>query len=144
MNGWQYSPLWSEDELLNGGYSGFVYMFYFPDSGQVYIGSKQIYKRIKEAKKIKPDSKENDWRDYSSSSNLVNQKIENGERYVRTVLWAFPSMRETLLVESVLITSQILKPNCLNLALMNKIRAPNAANKAQLFGIVQNILEWID
>ncbi|QEM90847.1 hypothetical protein FEI17_09395 [Kosakonia radicincitans] len=144
MDEWQYSPLWSEEELLNGGYSGFVYMFYFPDSDQVYIGSKQLYKRIKEAKKIKPDSKENDWRDYSSSSNLVNQKIENGERYVRTVLWAFPSMRETLLVESVLITSQILKSNCLNLALMNKIRAPNAANKAHLFGIVQNILEWID
>lgn len=140
---WKYIEGWDEETLLDGGYCGFVYMFEFEDSS-VYFGSKQLYKRVKDKKKIKPDSVENGWRDYTSSSNLVNSKIANGENYRKTILYAFPTMRETLLVESILITNQLLKPNCINLAMMNKIRSPNAEMKSKLLGIVQELLSYLN
>lgn len=141
---WRYTEGWDEDVLLDGSYAGFVYCFHFPDSNEYYYGSKQLYKRVKDAKKIKENSIENGWREYTSSSNSVNAKIADGERYTKTVLYAFPTVRETLLVESIIITTQILKPDCLNLAVMNKLRAPNAQTKARLLGIVQEILSWIN
>ena len=144
MEPWKYSPDWSEAELLDSNYCGFVYMFYFPESDQVYYGSKQLYKRVKDSKKIKVDSTENGWREYTSSSKIVNEKIEAGEPYERTVLWAFPSMRETLIVESIIITSQILKTECLNMAVLNKLRSPNVETKKRLLGIIQEILSWIN
>ena len=52
-------------------------------------------------------------------------------------------MRETLLVESILILHEMLKPNCLNLAMMTKIRSPNAKDKKHLLGIVQELLEYL-
>ncbi|MDU4352129.1 MAG: hypothetical protein E7I59_01260 [Phytobacter diazotrophicus] len=140
---WEYVNGWDEETLLDGNYCGFVYMFEFEDSS-VYYGSKQLYKRVKDKKKIKPDSVENGWRDYTSSSNLVNSKIANGENYRKTILYAFSTMRETLLVESILITNQLLKPNCINLAMMNKIRSPNAEMKSKLLGIVQELLSYLN
>lgn len=140
---WKYTEGWDEETLLDGCYCGFVYMIEFEDSS-VYYGSKQLYKRVKDKKKIKPDSVENGWRDYTSSSNLVNSKIANGENYRKTILYAFPTMRETLLVESILITNQLLKPNCINLAMMNKIRSPNAEMKSKLLGIVQELLSYLN
>ncbi|MHB9326465.1 hypothetical protein ACP3S7_02880 [Phytobacter ursingii] len=140
---WNYTTDWSEEELTNGSYCGFVYFFEFED-GSTYIGSKQMYKRVKDVKKLKIDSVENGWRDYTSSSNLVNSKIANGENYRKTILYAFPTMRETLLVESILITNQLLKPNCINLAMMNKIRSPNAEMKSKLLGIVQELLSYLN
>lgn len=140
---WKYAEGWDEETLLDGSYCGFVYMFEFED-GTVYYGSKQLYKRVKDKKKIKVDSVENNWRDYTSSSNIVNTKITNGEKYRKTILYAFPTMRETLLVESILITNQLLKPNCINLAMMNKIRSPNAEMKSKLLGIVQELLSYLN
>ncbi|MHA1054691.1 hypothetical protein [Enterobacter mori] len=144
MDEWKYSDGWSEEELLNGSYCGFVYCFYFPNSDQYYYGAKQLYKRVKDAKKIKADSTSNGWENYTSSSKTVNQMIDEGEPYIRTVLYGFPTMRETLLVESIIITTQILKPDCLNMAVMNKLRAPNSQTKARLLEIVQEILEWVN
>ncbi|HDZ1153692.1 TPA: hypothetical protein RRU48_005544, partial [Klebsiella pneumoniae] len=92
--------------------------------------------------KLKCDSKENGWRDYTSSSKIVNERIASGERYTRTILWAFPTMRETLLVESILIMHHILDSNCINLAVLNKLRAPSYTEKKRLKGIVTNILEY--
>ena len=120
MKEWQYSPDWCEEDMLDGNYVGFVYLFHFPDSGEVYFGSKQIYKRIKDVKKLKGDEVENGWRDYTSSSKTVNRYINDGERYTKTILWAFPTMKETLLVESMLIMHHILDDNCLNKAVLNK------------------------
>jgi rhamnogalacturonyl hydrolase YesR len=85
---WKYAEGWDEETLLDGSYCGFVYMFEFED-GTVYYGSKQLYKRVKDKKMIKVDSVENNWRDYTSSSNLVNSKIANGEKYSKTILYAF-------------------------------------------------------
>ncbi|MDU4159799.1 MAG: hypothetical protein E7H82_23185 [Klebsiella michiganensis] len=89
MKQWIYNDDWSEEELTNGSYVGFVYLFQFEDSTS-YIGSKQMYKRVKDVKKLKANSVENGWREYSSSSKIVNQKIEDGLDYTRTILWAFP------------------------------------------------------
>jgi hypothetical protein len=99
---------------------------------------------VKDVKKLKIDSVENNWRDYTSSSNLVNSKIANGEKYSKTILYVSITMRETLLVESILITNQLLKPNCINLAMMNKIRSPNAEMKSKLLGIVQELLSYLN
>lgn len=49
---WQYTDDWSENDMLDGRYCGYVYLFQFED-GSVYLGSKQIYKRIKDAKNLK-------------------------------------------------------------------------------------------
>lgn len=137
---WEYTEDWNKSTLTNGDYVGFVYLFQFED-GSTYIGSEQMYKRVKEVKKLKPTSESNNWENYTSSSKIVNQKIADGEKYCKTILYAFPSMRETLLVESILILHKMLKPNCLNLAMMTKIRSPRAKDKKHLLGIVQELLE---
>lgn len=141
MSDWQYTPDLSENDMLNGNYVGFVYLFQFED-GTVYVGSKQIYKRIKDVKKLKGDEVENGWRDYTSSSKTVNQYINDGEKYTKTILWAFPTMKETLLVESMLIMHHILDDNCLNKAVLNKLHAPSNSEKRRLKGILTNILEY--
>lgn len=143
MEKWKYSPDWSENELMDNAI-GFVYMFYFPYTNEYYYGAKQMYKRVKEMERLKENSIENDWRNYSSSSNIVNRKIKEGERYERTILWGFQSMKEVLLVEAILILTQGLKSNCINLAIMHKARLPNAKDKKRLFGIVQEIQGWLN
>ncbi|WP_237730857.1 hypothetical protein [Lelliottia amnigena] len=139
---WEFTEDWDKRILTNGDYVGFVYLFQFED-GSTYIGSKQMYKRVKEVKKLKGDSVSNNWENYTSSSKIVNQKIEDGEQYRKVILYAFPTMRETLLVESILILHEMLKPNCLNLAMVTKIRVPNAKDKKSLLGIVQELLEML-
>lgn len=139
MPEWNYADDWSEQDLLNGNYCGFVYIFQFED-GTSYVGSKQIYKRVKSASKIRDNSVENGWRDYTSSSNVVNRLINEGMQYTRTILWAFPTMSETLLVETILISTEGLKANNLNLSIMHKSRLPTGDNKKRLRGIVQEIL----
>ncbi|EPK4543824.1 MULTISPECIES: hypothetical protein [Serratia] len=143
MPEWNYADDWSEQDLLNGNYCGFVYIFQFED-GTSYVGSKQIYKRVKSASKIRDNSVENGWRDYTSSSNVVNRLINEGMQYTRTILWAFPTMSETLLVETILISTEGLKANNLNLSIMHKSRLPTGDNKKRLRGIVQEILGWLN
>ncbi|MBG2586398.1 hypothetical protein I4544_09080 [Klebsiella michiganensis] len=142
MSEWQYSPDWCEGDMMDGSHCGFVYMFHFPDSGEVYFGSKQIWQRVKDIKKLTVESKENGWRDYTSSSKTVNQYITDGEKYTKTILWAFPTMKETLLVESMLIMHHILDDNCLNKAVLNKLHAPSHSEKRRLKGILTDILEY--
>lgn len=143
MSEWKYADSWREEDITNGSYAGFVYLFQFED-GTNYIGSKQIYKRVKTFKKIKSTSIENEWRQYSSSSKIVNQKIADGEQYTKTMLWCFSDMKETLLIETILILSEGLKVHNLNLAVMHKARLPGAKDKKRLFGIVQEILSWLN
>ncbi|ENV4137227.1 hypothetical protein ACFJ8K_001293 [Escherichia coli] len=142
MSEWKYTEDWNEKQMLSGDYAGFVYIFQFAD-GSMYLGAKQLYQRVKDAKNIKPTSKENGWREYLSSSSIVKSKIESGEEYTKTVLWCFATMREVMIVEAILILHQMLKPQCLNLAMMSKIRSPNAKDKKRLLGIVQTLLEYL-
>lgn len=141
-NDWQYSPDWSEADLTDGRYAGFVYLFEFAD-GSRYVGSKQLYKKVKNVRQLKVDSVENNWRNYTSSSKIVNQKIADGDNYTRTILWAFPSMDEVLLVELILIMNMCLDYSCINLSVMHKCRFPNVDTKKRLLGVVQNIMEWV-
>lgn len=142
MSEWKYSEDWDEEQMLSGDYAGFVYIFQFQD-GSMYLGAKQLYQKVKDAKKIKPTSKENGWREYLSSSSIVKSKIESGEEYTKTILWCFATMREVMIVEAILILHQMLKPQCLNLAMMSKIRSPNAKDKKRLLVIVQTLLEYL-
>ncbi|HFK5732564.1 TPA: hypothetical protein ACG0DS_000048 [Enterobacter sichuanensis] len=143
MKQWNYNDDWSEEELTNGSYVGFVYLFQFEDS-TFYIGSKQMYKRVKDVKKLKANSVENGWREYSSSSKIVNQKIEDGLDYTRTILWAFPSMKETLFVETSLIINQGLKTGNINLSVMHKARLPSGKDAVRIRGILQSLYELLN
>ncbi|HID9072096.1 TPA: hypothetical protein ACXIW1_004429, partial [Enterobacter kobei] len=132
-----------EKELTNGSYVGFVYLFQFEDNTS-YIGSKQMYKRVKDIKKLKDNSIENGWREYSSSSKIVNSKIEEGLNYTRTILWAFPSMKETLFVETALIINEGLKTGNLNLAVIHKARLPTGKDAVRIRGILQSLYEILN
>lgn len=143
MEAWQYNEDWSEEELTNGSYVGFVYLFQFEDNTS-YIGSKQMYKRVKEIKKLKDNSVENGWREYSSSSKIVNSKIEEGLNFTRTILWAFPSMKETLFVETALIINEGLKTGNLNLAVMHKARLSSGKDAVRIRGILQSLYEILN
>lgn len=143
MEAWKYADGLTQDELTGGDYVGFVYIFEFED-GTWYIGSKQMYKRVKEAKKLKATSEENNWRLYSSSSSIVNAKIAEGIAYIRTVLWPFNSMKETLFVEAALIYSCGLKVGCLNLAVISKTRLPTKVDdRKRLLGVIGEIQSWL-
>ena len=143
MKAWQYNEDWSEEELTNGSYVGFVYLFQFEDNTS-YVGSKQMYKRVKDIKKLKDNSIENGWREYSSSSKIVNSKIEEGLNFTRTILWAFPSMKETLFVETALIINEGLKTGNLNLAVMHKARLPSGGDAVRIRGILQSLYEILN
>ncbi|HHH3437590.1 TPA: hypothetical protein ACPZBX_001018 [Enterobacter hormaechei subsp. steigerwaltii] len=143
MEAWQYNEDWSEEDLTNGSYVGFVYLFQFEDNTS-YIGSKQMYKRVKEIKKLKNNSVENGWREYTSSSKIVNSKIAEGLNYTRTILWAFPSMKETLYVETALIINEGLKTGNLNLAVMHKARLPSGEDAVRIRGILQSLFEILN
>lgn len=143
MEAWQYNEDWSEEDLTNGSYVGFVYLFQFEDNTS-YIGSKQMYKRVKDVKKLKADSIENGWREYTSSSKIVNSKIEEGLDYTRTILWAFSSMKETLFVETALIINEGLKMGNLNLAVMHKARLPSGKDAVRIRGILQTLYEILN
>ncbi|HDR2682919.1 TPA: hypothetical protein QCJ52_000799 [Enterobacter ludwigii] len=138
---WEYANGWNEERLLDGNYAGFIYTFYFPKLDKIYYGSKQLYIKVKNKKKIKPSSKENGWREYTSSSTEVNELINSGEEYIKTIQYAFPLMSETLLVETSLITTLGLHPNCINKAIMNKCSVPNGERAYELYQIIKVLIE---
>ncbi|ECC3108076.1 hypothetical protein KU45_11085 [Salmonella enterica subsp. enterica] len=141
MNDWQYSPDWSEDELLDGSSVGFVYLFQFEDG--YYIGVKQIWKGVKDCTKLTGAEKENGWRDYKTSSKKVQSMIDSGLNYTRTILWGFETMTEANYVESFLILTHSLDENILNKAMMTKCRIPNNTQKRKLKGIIRTIEQWL-
>ncbi|EAY3776858.1 hypothetical protein H2359_002992 [Salmonella enterica] len=143
MNDWLYSPDWSEQELLDGSSVGFVYMFYFPETDQKYIGVKQIWKGVRDSTKLKGNEKENGWRDYKSSSKKVQAMVDSGMSYTRTILWGFETMTEANYVESFLILTHSLDENILNMAMMSKCRIPTGTKKRKLRGIIQTIEGWL-
>lgn len=115
-----YPEDWNIDEVCD--YAGFVYLIQFPDSGTYYIGVKQVYKGIKDYSKLKSTSIESDWKRYSSSSKIVKEMIEAGERHIKSILWCFKTIQEAILVESTLIGVFGTDYNNLNKAIMVKTR----------------------
>lgn len=143
MKEWNYSPDWSENDLLDGSSVGFVYLFYFPDTGGRYIGVKQLYKGVKDSTKLKGNEKENGWREYKTSSKTVQNMIDSGMDYTRTILWGFPTMTEANFIESMLIMLHSLDDDILNKAMMTKCRLPTGSNKRRLKGIMGTIEQWL-
>lgn len=70
--------VWNINDVDSGNYAAFVYLIQFENSGW-YIGMKQIYKGVKDIKKLKSSTKQSNWKDYTSSSKTVNALIDAGE-----------------------------------------------------------------
>lgn len=105
----------------------FIYKITFPN-GEYYIGSKQIFsylnvkmskKRVKEVysgkgRKPRKEAKIKEsrgWKEYISSSSLVKERIESGEKYTKEIIEFLCSKEEMFLKEAYLIIEQFLKRN---------------------------------
>lgn len=119
---WEFNPNdWNEDELTNGSYCTFVYLMLF-DDGYFYVGKKNIYRGIKDAKNIKKTTKESNWREYESSSKTVQTRIAQGYAYRKIILWAYTTCNEATFTESMLIGETCRSSYRLNKAVMEKYR----------------------
>lgn len=128
---------WSISDINSGQYAAFVYLMKVEDD--FYIGMKQVYKGIKDIKKLKPTTKESNWPVYTSSSKSVNTMIENGAEYEKYLLWCFPTANQAAVVEATLIGIFGSRSDCLNKAIMCKARLPN--DNGATFKIIQELIE---
>ncbi|MEG3135674.1 hypothetical protein SC206_19125 [Rouxiella sp. T17] len=129
---------WSINDVYD--HAAFVYLITFPDSGEYYIGIKQVYKGIKDARNITPDSTQSNWVTYVSSSTTVKEYIENGETYNKQILWCFKTLQEALQVETALIALHGSELNCLNKAIMVKTKIKKSRST---IGVIREILGWL-
>lgn len=128
---------WSISDVNSGNYAAFVYLIEFEST--FYIGVKQVYKGIKDAKRIRDDSKESNWVTYTSSSRTVNEMIGNDEPYRKSVLYCFPTVNQAVVVEATLIGLMGSRSDCLNKAIMCKARLPK--DNGNTFTIIQELIE---
>lgn len=128
---------WNVDEVVN--YAGFVYLIQFPESGEFYIGVKQVYKGIKDWKKLKSTSIESNWKSYTSSSKTVKEMIDSGMEYKKSILWCFKTVNQAALVEAALIAIFGTRHDFLNKAVMVKARLPK--DNGETFKILQRLIE---
>ncbi len=140
MKEWQFNnpDTWEESDVVSGDYNSFVYIIRF-ETGESYLRMKNIYKNLKDIKKIKNSTKESDWRSYTSSSKTVNDMIDCGVEYEKYILWCFETTNEAAIIESALIYIFGLKPDNLNKAVMSKTRLPKDGRK--LFKTLQYLIE---
>jgi len=138
INNWSmfYEDDWNIDEVTN--YAAFIYLIEFPDSGEHYIGVKQVYKGIKDYKAVISTSKESNWETYYSSSKTVKERIEAGETYRKRILWCYKTTAEALLAESVLIGVMGTRWDNLNKAIMVKTRLKK--DNGDQFQVLQRII----
>jgi len=133
-----YNPNeWEVEDINSGRYAAFVYLMKFEDD--FYIGVKQVYKGVKDIKKLKTTTKESNWPVYTSSSKSVNTMIENGEPYEKYLLWCFPTANQAAVVEATLIGIFGSRHDCLNKAIMCKARLPK--DNGATFRIIQQLIE---
>lgn len=100
-------PTLEEEYVDLSKYIGFVYVMIF-DDGSKYIGAKKIWKRITKPpcefkRGPRKGFEQSDWRTYTSSSNEVNYKIENGiypKEYL--IVGFYDSWGKTLFAEAML------------------------------------------
>lgn len=112
--------VWDLSDVDSGSYAAFVYVMKFEES--FYIGMKQVYRGIKDVKKLKDSTKQSNWESYTSSSKTVNARIEAGEPYEKYILWCFPTANQAAVVEATLIGVFGSHSNNLNKAIMCKAR----------------------
>jgi len=67
---------------------GFVYLMVDLETGKRYIGKKNYYatKTIQRNKKKKKLKVESNWREYNSSSEEINQLVEQGVEFYKEIL----------------------------------------------------------
>ena len=128
---------WDVNDIDSGRYAAFVYVIKFEES--FYIGVKQIYKGIKDIKKLKDSTKPSNWPVYTGSSKTVNTMIENQEPYEKYVLWCFPTANQAAIVEATLIGIFGSRHDCLNKAIMCKARLPK--DNGETFKIIRELIE---
>jgi len=125
--------MWYKDEdFIPEETACFVYLIQFPNSGEFYIGQKRVWKSIKNISEIKPESKQSNWNDYTSSSKSVNEMIEAGEPYKKSILACFPTYAEALHAESSLICMLCSQWGSLNKALMAKFKFTAGMDKEHM------------
>ncbi|EFH2439062.1 hypothetical protein [Escherichia fergusonii] len=136
-----YDPeTWDIKDIDSGNYAAFVYLIQF-DNGGWYVGLKQIYKGVKDVKKLKTSTKQSNWVDYTSSSKTVNSRIEAGETYKKYILWCFPTANQAAVVETALIATCGPLPDNLNKAILAKVRLPASdTERLKLFKIVKDLI----
>ena len=84
---WEYkgNPVYEVPE----GAIGFVYLITFAN-GEKYIGKKNFFStrrtKVKGRKNRKVVTKESNWKNYSSSSDIVKKRIEDGEPHSRDII----------------------------------------------------------
>lgn len=92
---WLYEgkPYNPDYENISPEYVGFVYRITDTETGEMYIGQKRFHKPktlpiTKTRKRRKKTIVESDWRDYYSSSTIIQQAIAEGlsDRYTREIL----------------------------------------------------------
>ena len=120
LSNWTY--MGSEFTEMPDEYHGFVYLIMF-DDGTKYIGKKNFKtnrkrrfgkKEIaqlkdKRLKRYEIVQKESDWKTYTSSNKIVNDKIANKEPFTRTILYfALNSKHLTYLEEYHLFKTHVL------------------------------------
>jgi hypothetical protein len=127
---------WGVKDINSGSYAAFVYVIKFEDD--FYIGMKQVYRGVKDIRKLQDTSKESNWSEYTSSSKSVKQMIEDGLPYEKYLLWCFPTTNQAAVVESTLIGIFGSRHDCLNKAIMCKARLPK--DNGSTFRIIQELV----
>ncbi|MDU7185698.1 MAG: hypothetical protein E6294_06680, partial [Klebsiella sp.] len=72
---------WNISDVTDGNYTSFVYIIEFPETGEFYYGKKMIYQKVKSIDKLKVNSVESNWKNYTGSSKTVNAMIDAGMDY---------------------------------------------------------------
>jgi len=91
---WQNAPIYTPKR------HGFVYEIKELDTGKIYIGCKKFWTKFKRPplkgkKNKRHDIKESDWRDYNSSSPIMQEKIKaNPSNYTKQILHICDSQTE--------------------------------------------------
>ncbi|EIT6979586.1 hypothetical protein ACSTWI_000788 [Escherichia coli] len=136
-----YDPeTWDYDDVASGRYTHFVYLIKF-ETGEFYYGKKQIYKGVKDIKKLKSTSIESDWELYTGSSKLCNEMIDSGIEYEKYILHCFKCDSEVSLIEAALILNFGFHPDNLNKAVM--VRSRITKNRIDLFNTLQYLIDLL-
>lgn len=115
-----------------------MYLIQFSDTGEYYIGVKQVWKGIKNHCEVRDNSSESNWITYDSSSKTVKEYISQGMDHRKQILWCFKSLQEAAVLETALIAVLGTDWRCLNKAIMVKTRMKK--DNGEQFRVLQRVI----
>jgi len=125
MLSWKYKRKIVKE--VPAGYEAFVYLLVFED-GTKYIGKKAFYSvrrtKVKGRMRRTVVKKESDWQTYMSSSDIVKEKLKNGEKLVkREILHLCTTRGEAtyLEIKEMFLRDVLCHSDYLNLNIMGKL-----------------------